>query len=332
MLKIRFAKPTDVDEIMNFIHNHWKKNHILSKDKDLFLFEYQENKTINFVLAEDNKKIIYAVLGFIKSSNKNNNIWVALWKSIKYHSNPMLGVELLEFLRESYRYNKLSCVGIADEVIPIYKYLGFYTNHLDQYIIINKHIKKFDILKIKDIKSIKDLTFMENAQYKLVKLVERELNFDFDDQDFIPHKDKNYFIKRYFKHPTYIYETYGIYKGKDLKSLIVTREVKYKDSKVLRIVDYLGDEKPIVYITNKIYQIVVNMGYEYVDFLCYGLDHQNLKRAGFSQINLKSSEIIAPNYFSPFIQKNIKVNFMVDTKETNKLRICKADGDQDRPN
>ena len=66
--------------------------------------------------------------------------------------------------------------------------------------------------------------------------------------------------------------------------------------------------------------------------MCYGFNEETLSKAGFRKINLESEEIIAPNYFSPFIQENIKINFMADTKEINKLRICKADGDQDRPN
>ena len=66
--------------------------------------------------------------------------------------------------------------------------------------------------------------------------------------------------------------------------------------------------------------------------MCYGCNEETLSKAGFRKINLESEEIIAPNYFSPFIQENIKINFMADTIEINKLRICKADGDQDRPN
>ena len=63
-----------------------------------------------------------------------------------------------------------------------------------------------------------------------------------------------------------------------------------------------------------------------------GFDHFKSKEQHYySKINLESTEIIAPNYFSPFVQENIKINFMADTKEINKLRMCKAAGDRDRP-
>ena len=330
MNEIRLANVNDINKIMRFINDNWKENHILSRDRDFFIYEHQANNTINFVISlEDNK--INGTLGFIKYSDNNSDLATVIWKALKSHTNPMLGIELLELLRNHKEYNIVFSPGINKETIGIYHYLDIYTNHLSQYIIINQNIQKFNILKIEDDKSIKQSNFTENSQYKLVKIKESELDFDFDSQEFIPHKDKNYFIKRYYNHPIYIYDIYGIYKTKTLTSLVVTRDFSLEKSKILRIVDYLGDENNVTYITSKIYQIVVNKGYEYVDFICFGFENTNLERAGFSKINLESTEIIAPNYFSPFVQENIKINFMADTKEINKLRMCKADGDQDRP-
>ena len=331
MLDIRFAKTTDTDNIRKFIHSHWKENHILSRDKNLFLYEYQDNENINFTIAIDNKSNIYGILGFIKSSTDNSDIWGSMWKVVNHKAHPMLGVELLDYLRNANKYNRLTCNGINSETIPIYQYLGCYTNYLNQYVIINNNIQNFNILKIKDITSITHVKFIENSQYRFVKLDKNDVDFDFDSQEFIPHKDENYFFKRYFNHPIYIYDIYGIYKAKRLASLIVTREVSHENSKILRIMDYLGDENDIAYIISQLYQIVANKGYEYLDFVCFGFDNTKLERAGFSKINLESTEIIVPNYFSPFVQENIKINFMADTKEINKLRMCKADGDQDRP-
>ena len=271
-------------------------------------------------------------MGFIKSSNSNSDIWAAMWKAIKHDAHPMLGIELLEYLRNANNYNRLTCVGINTNTVAIYHYLGIYTNHLNQYVIINKNIQKFNILKVEDIEFIKQINFIENTQYSLIKLEECELDFNFDSQDYIPHKDKDYFIKRYFNHPIYNYIVYGIYKEELLTSLIITREVAIDNSKILRVMDYLGDENDIVHVSKYIYQIVTNNSYEYIDFMCYGFDEKNLKKAGFKKVDLDSSNIIVPNYFSPFVQENIKIKFFADIKDISKIRICKADGDQDRPN
>ena len=333
MLEIKFAKLLDTDNIMKFIHNHWKNNHILSIDKDLFLYEYQDKDMINFVIATDYKNNIYGILGFIKSSNNNSDIWAAMWKAIKHDNHPMLGVELLEYLRNSSKYNKLTCSGINTNVIPIYNYLGFYTDYLHQYVMINTNLKNFNILKIKDAIYSRKLNFIENTKYSLTEIEENQLNFNFkNDNNSVPCKGKKYFVKRYYNHPIFKYTVFGIFKEEAISSVIVTREVVVGNSKVLRIMDYLGNENDIVYISKYLYRIVIDNDYEYIDFMCYGFNNDNLERACFTKINLESNDLIVPNYFSPFLQENIKINFMADTKEIDKLRICKADGDQDRPN
>ena len=53
---IHFASIDDVDDIMDFIHRHWKKNHILSRNKDFFLYHkyYPLEKlitTLSFLLG-----------------------------------------------------------------------------------------------------------------------------------------------------------------------------------------------------------------------------------------------------------------------------------------
>jgi hypothetical protein len=332
MLTIKFATTSDVENIMVFIDKHWRKNHILSKDKKLFLYEYQAVKRINFVIAIDDNNEVFGALGFIKSSDDTDDIWAAMWKVIKHEKHPMLGIELLQYLIDSEDYNLLTCVGVNPNTIGIYTYLGIYTNHLDHYVMINKTIESFNILKVNNIDSLLKTPLIGKNEYTLKKINERQVDFDFEKREYIPHKDKKYFIKRYFNHPTYDYNVYGIFKGDLLSSLVVTREVSLGESRVLRVMDYLGDERDIVNISNYLYQLVVDNNNEYIDFMCFGFSNIILEKAGFLKINLESTEIIAPNYFAPFVQENIKINFMADTKEINKLRFCKADGDQDRPN
>ena len=39
-----------------------------------------------------------------------------------------------------------------------------------------------------------------------------------------------------------------------------------------------------------------------------------------------------PNYFEPFIKKNITINYMINSKKNKNFRIVRGDSDQDRPN
>jgi hypothetical protein len=117
------------------------------------------------------------------------------------------------------------------------------------------------------------------------------------------------------------YDVYGVYNADLPSSLIVIREVREGGSSILRVVDYTGNQNDIVYISKYLNQIMVKKGCEYIDFISFGFDEAILNTAGFMKINLESSEIIAPNYFAPFVQENIKINFMADTKGNNRLRI-----------
>ena len=331
MITIKFATTENTDEIMNFINDNWKENHILARDKDFFLYEHQDNKRINYVLSYDEDKI-NGVLGFIKYSGDNSDVATVIWKALKSDTNPMLGIELLEFLRNNSEYKVTFSPGINAKTIGIYNYLGIYTNYLSQFVIINDKIKNHKILKIKDATYSTKLNFIENTEYIFKEIGQHQLDFNFNDNHHIPHKDKEYFVKRYYNHPIYKYTVFGVYKEEIISSLIVAREVVVGNSKILRIMDYLGNENNIIYISKYLYQIVIDNDYEYIDFMCYGINDTTLEKACFTKVNLKSNDLIVPNYFSPFIQENIKINFMADTKEIDKIRIFKADGDQDRPN
>ena len=134
---ISFASIDDVDEIMQFIHNHWKKDHILSRNKEFFLYEHRDGDRINFVCHRDNSDKLDGILGFIKSSSKDSDIWTVIWKALSSKEHPMLGLELFDFLRKSKDYNLLSSPGISNKIIQIFKYLGIYTNYLRQFVLIN---------------------------------------------------------------------------------------------------------------------------------------------------------------------------------------------------
>jgi len=264
MSHIRLANVSDIDQIMKFIDDNWKENHILARDKDFFIYEHQDNNTINYVISlEDNK--INGVLGFIKYSDNNSDIATVIWKVLKSDTNPMLGIELLEFLRNNKEYNIVFSPGINKKTIGIYNYLDIYTNHLNQFLIVNNSIKDYKILQIKDEKKLIPNDFIINTDYILNEITDDELKFNFDDYNYIPHKDKTYFIKRYFNHPIYNYTVYAIKKKEILSSLIVTREVIVGDSKILRIMDYLGDETDMVFISKYLYQIILDNNYEYID-------------------------------------------------------------------
>ena len=332
MGNIQFASIDDVNEIMDFIHKNWKKNHILSQDKSFFLYEHQDGNRVNFVYHRNNHNEIDGILGFIKSSSTNSDISTVIWKTIANKEHPMLGIEIFNFLRKSKKYNNLLSAGINKKTIGIYNYLNIYTDFLRQFYLLNTNLKNFNIAKILDQKYLKKTNFLRNNEYQLRLITEKELLFDFERyKENIPYKDKNYIIKRYFRHPIYIYSIYGIFKDSKIDALLVVREVSANGSKILRIVDFIGEQEGFKFISHELFKIITDENYEYIDFICFGFDKSLLAKAGFQKLDIYSTDLILPNYFSPYISQNTKINFFVDTKELDKVKIFKADGDQDRP-
>ena len=68
--------------------------------------------------------------------------------------------------------------------------------------------------------------------------------------------------------------------------------------------------------------------YEFIDFYCYGIAHQYLKKAGFSLLSQEDGNII-PNYFEPFERENVKIRIVV--AHWPSFHLYRGDGDQDRP-
>jgi hypothetical protein len=329
---IKFSDIDDVDEIMQFINDHWKENHILSQNKGLFLYEYLDNQRLNFVISKDSDNKINGILGFIKSSDQIKDIWCAIWKAVKTDKNPMLGIELLEYLRNSKDFGVLTCNGIAIQTINIYKFLNIYTSYLSHYVILNDNISECKIAKVDNSFSIIKPKFLDSNNFSFREIFEAELTFDFEKyKKNIPYKDKSYFVKRYFNHPIYKYKIYGVFFKKNNSALLVTREEKVQKSKVLRIVDYIGEDSDIKFVSKYLYSIIVQNNYEYADFMCYGFDKKQLINAGFFKVDHDTNELVIPNYFNPFVQENTKIYFFADTNQIERVRMVKADGDQDRP-
>lgn len=334
LMNIFLATVNDIADIMSFINSEWKENHILAKDESFFRYEHQNHDNVNFIISKNEEMKLNGVLGFIPSAlEEKSDVNTVIWKVSKNNNNPVLGIQLLQYLKTLKNIRNILSVGINKKTIGIYQYLGMYTGTLHQYVMINRDIKEFEIAKIENFKDFH--TFPVSDEKYHVKLLQESdlLQFDFEQfRDNITFKNEKYFIKRYFQHPIYKYKVYGIYESDKIFALVVTRIQNCNDSKILRIVDYIGEDIYFEKFGSFFSDMLSKEGYEYVDFYCFGLDSEIIKKAGFHFIDISKQDLIIPNYFSPFVQENIPIHFFADTDKIDCLRLFKADGDQDRPN
>ena len=80
---------------------------------------------------------------------------------------------------------------------------------------------------------------------------------------------------------------------------------------------------------NMVFQdLLENEQAEYVDLMNAGISDRIFQKVGFKTLDV-AGEIIIPNYFEPFIQKNIVVKCAY--RAPYNYVMFKADADQDRP-
>ena len=136
-------------------------------------------------------------------------------------------------------------------------------------------------------------------------------------------------INRYINHPYYKYEIYKI-EQKKIIAILVTREIIHRKSKMIKIVDFIGEAKNFSKIGNFFEFILSNKNAEYLDFYSFGINNRYIEDAGL--INNSNHKNIIPNHFEPFELKNVDIYCGFKNQISDKkIKIFRGDGDGDRP-
>lgn len=313
---------------MRFIDTHWKKGHILGHDRNLFEYEFVNGDEVHFVISENAQGEIDGLEGFIPYGKQHRDVLTAIWKVVK-SDNPTLGIEIFQFLLENTDARCVSGPGINKKTIGIYQYLGIPTGLMEHWYCLNRDTE-YKIASIADpyipqigTEGLGRLRHFESFQ-------SLEASFDFKSyyaSNPRPLKEAWYIEKRYFKHPIYQYQVYGVVKEGCVDVFLVFRIQEYGGNRALRLVDVVGNFSRLYGVTNEIDRLMVEYDAEYVDIYEAGLPSEEMKKAGWRQV--KESGNTIPNYFSPFVRENIDIYYMSQDAD---ITLFKADGDQDRPN
>ncbi len=328
---IRKANYDDIPDIMKFIDDYWKKDHILAKSRDFFEYQHYYNNEVSFIVAEKTiTKELEGILGYILYSEENKrDLFGAIWK-VKSNKYPMLGMKMQIYAVKNLNAKTFSAVSLNPATLDMHRRWGATLGKLRQYYILARK----DQYKIAKIEKVNIGKYNEDLkQYRLSsKTAEGCLNSICRWEKIngkMPLKSFNYIKHRYFHHPVYIYQKFAIYDEDKILGLLIAREIECNNEKVLRIVDYLGDVKAIAHVGQDLHKLLIDKGYEYIDFYLFGIESEILFDAGFVERDENDKNII-PNYFEPFVQENIDIVFYTSTKDN--ILLFKGDGDQDRPN
>lgn len=334
---IRLANKDDIVDIMRFINAYWKKNHIISTNRDLFEYEFLDGENVNFVIAKRRETDeIEGVFGFLYTSieKEKRDIWGSIWK-VKEGNKALLGLELL---KRMVILSKCRCnldVGANPRTsIPVVKtLLKYQTDKMRHYYILSDRYKdNFKIAKICNFYCNEEKSVYEN--YSVIKLNDKDQIKSFFENNnnvlekTVPYKDYWLVERKYIDHPISNYLIFGINIDDYIRGLLVLRIQEKDDRRAIRFVDYIGDERYLQGTRAFWERALAEFDAEYVDFYEHGFDRELLERAGFKYRDDEDENVI-PNYFYPFVQENIDIWTYSSTKD---YKACKADGDQDRPN
>lgn len=329
----RHAQMDDLDAIMRFIRDEWpKKNHILSTNKDLFLYEYQNSRQINFILAINRQTmLIDSMYGYYPASRNAQklDIFGSMWCTRKNTTVPMLGVEVIRRCKELTGCRYLAGVGINPKTaLPLHKTaLKMKVFTLKHYYMLSER-NEYKVAEISSYYPPQKSSYIESATLvpttsigQLTDTIQHSSSFS------IPLKDEWYINKRFFSHPVYKYKIWKIIAGNEA-GLLVGREIDVNGIKILRLVDFMGKGDLLDGLYDEFHSLIEENKYEYIDFYIYGVDDIHLTRAGFT-LKTEDDANVIPNMFEPFVQKN---SILYGAGDIADMRLCKADADQDRPN
>lgn len=320
--------------IMQFFREAWKPDHIFAANRGFLVYEFADGNIINFILAiEKELMTIEGLWGYYPFSRDNDFLDVGggPWSVRAERGNlPFLGMEILKRAKEIINYRTMIGVGDNPETSGFYhkRISKDFVGKLEHYYKLGD-CESFSIAKITNSKrttvAYRDL----NIELELFSnITEVTSHFQFERyKEKVPYKDAWYVNKRFFNHPKYKYNVYGVKIEGVVEGIVVMKKVDYNNGKALRIVDYIGNTSSVKFLGKEIERMLQN-GFEYIDFYCHGFLQEDLEEAGFTLRTEQDNNII-PNYFEPYVPRNIELGYS-STREN--VIICKADADQDRPN
>lgn len=348
VIEVGFARREDRDRLVEFIRDHWSSTHVFVQRPDVFDWQYlQADGRLNMVMAASTDapgRPVLGVLGFIPMGRfdpalGDRDVTLAIWKVRDDGSPPGLGLRLLKYLQAQLRPRLIAAIGTSQMVRPIYEVLGYRVGSLHQAAIFNPDRR--ETLFIADQVPAAAFEPASRIPSSTLELVDVDRSVGAEDRARIdrvaaaatPSKSWDYIVERFVDHPWYRYEVKAVRHRGQLTSVVVWRVVEAEGSRVLRIVDVIGDPGWLADARFALQRRVAEIDAEYVDVTQSGIDPDALHAAGFVSTR-EHPDLVLPNHFAPFERRRVDIEIahkVLDGSDAA-VRLFRADSDQDRPN
>lgn len=328
-------------KLVSFLDNHWKKGHALAVSDALLDFQHANagDKTYNFIAGENLVTGEYdALIGYIPvaqfddSLAANGDYWGAIWKIREdVHNDEInnVGFFIWKQLFKLPYFQSYGAIGISPIAEQIYTASRMDTGYLNHYFILNERACDFRIARNVDRRHMENRPYnAPTSEYSVTWSDSESLRRLSVKSLYRPYKSIDYMMNKYAGHPIYNYRFLCVRRGNAVIGIWVARLLELNGSRILRVVDVLGELGGNLY--GELQAIMAHDNLEYIDFLNYGIDKEVFETMGFSMLDFDGGLVI-PNYFEPYEPRNVKIELAYKAKYDNYV-MFKGDSDQDRPN
>lgn len=336
---LEFCSEENKPRLIEFIRKYWKEDHVFVKSDELFRFQHYDPINHNYLFYIGINKItgeIDGITGHIPLAHfdpelkKYNDTWGGIWKIRPDVHNDEIALLGLMLFEKADDYNSHASIGMSPIAWKLHKLRKYTMGYMNQYYILNDEYTDFHVADVPVKYQGRNQHYKATSKYKLIELENLNGLTDKDIQhSYYPMKSLRYLINRFQLHPIYKYHFWGLYSGNTLKAILIGRIISVEGHKVIRIMDVYGKLEGLTSIYSEVQKLLKENHAEYLDCMNYGIDPSVFDEMGFDLLDV-NGDLIIPNYFEPFLKKNIALNCAY--KANFHYTMFKADSDQDRPN
>ncbi len=343
---LRFAQKTDKTSLLAFLEEHWRTDHIFVTHPALLEWQHQHpdrpDTDLTFVVGEmvqeDGTSELVAALGYMPIRRFDpdedfTEIALAIWKVRDDVQVPGLGIQMLKTLQRM-KPAMIFAIGTSDIVRPMYQALGYTVGAMDHVALFGETLPDRGSIATGIPPSARRPLAVDDA----VILRDIDPAHDVGAIDSLakagaPRKSWAYLVNRYFNHPYYRYTLKCVVVNHALDAVVIWRRVETPKGPILRIVDVIGAAESLCRCGAVLRDELKKAACDYIDLMAWGVDIAILCDGGFVSPT-DFDNLILPNYFAPFVPKNIRIELAVKCGKDlvdRPVRLYRADSDQDRP-
>tara|TARA_Y100000588_G_scaffold89019_1_gene95396 strand:- start:21873 stop:23024 length:1152 start_codon:yes stop_codon:yes gene_type:complete len=291
----------DIPHLQKFIDDYWNTRHILSRDGNLLLWQYDTHRLPQWnsngptiLLASVNRNIV-GMLGLIPFNlNVSGEIfpgcWLSQWFVTPEARNTGAGMRLLWATRNM-GFEAIFAIGLNQTAQNIYHAFGFemlpevprwvqVLNYKDTRNLITDSTHETMSAQIPRLDSLaKESSYTKHTNIKL-SLESNRFSSDWDEFWFNkiapitigPARDSSYLNWRYAEHPSFKYE-FAVAREKssnNVLGLAVYRieQVMNREEKILRVLEFMSSPESEEILTENITRYGLDNGIAFADYFC----------------------------------------------------------------